>query len=681
MVQKYQSPVRVYKYPFELVMKAYERRFPTCPQMPIVLDCEIVKDEILENGARRNTSRRCKLAVEAPYILRKVIGVDHVFFIQDNYLDMPNRTLNIEATNETFSNRVEIFERCRYYAHPDNPDWTCFDQTATLDIKNFFGFEHSMEKMGMKQYTQTTLKGREIIEYFIEELRNEGITHVERWPISDNEQIDNDNDEKNNETTEITKDIQQIKLSSPEHHHNNHHNSHHHHFASRHYSHESHEILLDGDFIAKFLGHLTPMQESKLLELRKKIEELEFVDKIPSYQTLLRFLRARDFSIEKSFHMLEESLKWRKENNVDSILNEYTIPSVVVNHFPGGWHHRDIDGRPLYILRLGHMDVKGLLKAVGEDGLLKLSIYICEQGIKKINESAKKLNKPILNWSLLVDLDGLSMRHLWRPGVKALYNIIETVEKNYPETMGRVLVVRAPRVFPIAWTIVSAFIHENTRSKFLFYGGPDCLHMKDGLEQYIESDKIPDFLGGPCKSLIHEGGLVPKTLYKMNSEEEAQNGAVAHEHHNLYQSVELKNGQTHEVVIKNSDPKSVLTWDFDILRSDVHFTLYRTSEDLGTKEDSYSSYIELCGFEEGVHYTREEPTTICRHKESVQGSHVMAAKETYVLHWYCTTTSGEEPAQLHFFYEILSSAHYKGSMTSLQSGFSTNSASSSCQSR
>lgn len=50
------------------------------------------------------------------------------------------------------------------------------------------------------------------------------------------------------------------------------------------------------------------------------------------------------------------------------------------------------------------------------------------------------------------------MRHLWRPGIKALLNIIECVERNYPETMGRVLVVRAPRVFPIAWTIVSAFI-------------------------------------------------------------------------------------------------------------------------------------------------------------------------------------------------------------------------------
>lgn len=39
---------------------------------------------------------------------------------------------------------------------------------------------------------------------------------------------------------------------------------------------------------------------------------------------------------------------------------------------------------------------------------------------------------------------------------------------------------------------------ENTRSKFLFYGGPDCLNINDGLEYYIDSGIIPDFLGGPC---------------------------------------------------------------------------------------------------------------------------------------------------------------------------------------
>lgn len=39
---------------------------------------------------------------------------------------------------------------------------------------------------------------------------------------------------------------------------------------------------------------------------------------------------------------------------------------------------------------------------------------------------------------------------------------------------------------------------ENTRSKFLFYGGKDYLQ-PGGLLDYIPKDLIPDFLGGPCK--------------------------------------------------------------------------------------------------------------------------------------------------------------------------------------
>lgn len=39
-----------------------------------------------------------------------------------------------------------------------------------------------------------------------------------------------------------------------------------------------------------------------------------------------------------------------------------------------------------------------------------------------------------------------------------MLRIIEIVEANYPETLGRVLIIRAPRVFPILWTLVSTFI-------------------------------------------------------------------------------------------------------------------------------------------------------------------------------------------------------------------------------
>lgn len=57
-----------------------------------------------------------------------------------------------------------------------------------------------------------------------------------------------------------------------------------------------------------------------------------------------------------------------------------------------------------------------------------------------------------------MDLEGLNMRHLWRPAVQALLKIIEVIENNYPETMARLLIVRAPRVFPVIWTLISHFI-------------------------------------------------------------------------------------------------------------------------------------------------------------------------------------------------------------------------------
>lgn len=55
-----------------LSLQAYERRFPTCPQIPVFVGCDITLDEESEDGAIRTTERRCKLNVEAPYILKKV---------------------------------------------------------------------------------------------------------------------------------------------------------------------------------------------------------------------------------------------------------------------------------------------------------------------------------------------------------------------------------------------------------------------------------------------------------------------------------------------------------------------------------------------------------------------------------------------------------------------------------
>lgn len=47
--------------------------------------------------------------------LFQIIGVDFVYFIQRNVLDRRNSVLEIEAYNESFSSRVTVIEKCRYF--------------------------------------------------------------------------------------------------------------------------------------------------------------------------------------------------------------------------------------------------------------------------------------------------------------------------------------------------------------------------------------------------------------------------------------------------------------------------------------------------------------------------------------------------------------------------------------
>ena len=48
-------------------------------------------------------------------------------------------------------------------------------------------------------------------------------------------------------------------------------------------------------------------------------------------------------------------------------------------------------------------------------------MHVCEEGLRLTEEATLTSGKPISTWCLLVDLEGLNMRHLWRPGIKVNY--------------------------------------------------------------------------------------------------------------------------------------------------------------------------------------------------------------------------------------------------------------------
>ncbi|XP_077690236.1 SEC14-like protein 1 isoform X3 [Eretmochelys imbricata] len=692
MVQKYQSPVRVYKHPFELIMAAYERRFPTCPLIPMFVASDTVNEFKSEDGAIHVIERRCKLDIDAPRLLKKIAGVDYVYFVQKNSLNRQDRTLHIEAYNETFSNRVIINEHCCYTVHPDNEDWTCFEQSASLDIKSFFGFESTVEKIAMKQYTSNIKKGKEIIEYYLKQMEEEGMTFVPRWTTPVTYKLENS-------TSRIARPVSPA-VNIPD--------------AVTKEGLNNKEVLntssspseptagtpddkLDADYIKRYLGDLTPLQESCLIRLRQWLQETH-KGKIPKDEHILRFLRARDFNIDKAREILCQSLTWRKQHQVDYILETWNPPQVLQDYYAGGWHHHDKDGRPLYVLRLGQMDTKGLVRALGEEALLRYVLSINEEGLRRCEENTKVFGRPISSWTCLVDLEGLNMRHLWRPGVKALLRIIEVVEANYPETLGRLLILRAPRVFPVLWTLVSPFIDDNTRKKFLIYAGNDY-QGPGGLLDYIDKEIIPDFLSGECMCDVPEGGLVPKSLYR--TAEELENEDLKLWTETIYQSASVFKGAPHEIFIQIVDASSVITWDFDVCKGDIVFNIYHSKRvPQPPKKDSLGTHsitspggnnVQLIDkvWQLGRDYSMVESPLICKEGESVQGSHVTRWPGFYILQWKfhsmpaCATTNlprvddvlaslqvSSHKCKVMYYTEVLGSEDFRGSMTSLESSHS-----------
>lgn len=62
---------------------------------------------------------------------------------------------------------------------------------------------------------------------------------------------------------------------------------------------------------------------------------------IPKDEHILRFLRARDFNMDKAREILCQSLTWRKQHQVDYLLETWSSPQVLQDYYTGGWHHHD----------------------------------------------------------------------------------------------------------------------------------------------------------------------------------------------------------------------------------------------------------------------------------------------------------------------------------------------------
>eukprot|EP00117_Sycon_ciliatum_P020777 scpid25638/ scgid18410/ SEC14-like protein 1 len=725
MVKQFVSPVRVYKYPFELIAVAYQTRFPYNARVPIMMKSELLEEKKSEDGTKETKVRRCTLKIDAPYLMRKISGIESAIFRTTTELDWVARRFIITSVNETFSSRGKVIETCIFSEHCENSDWTCYEQDCSIEMISVWGFEQQAEKLAIDRYIARLPKTKEVMELFVEDVWKAGLHVPEPYvgPQAAAAAVVPDTAPSTPSKSVASGGTKSANSSggggggSSHHRRSGSSGSHHRRTASGHglgdiateaqatsaetttvssvgsttaavsiatrspsvsdvlataaagpcvasvSSSEDRALYalrrrdsagidsdkLEEEYIQRFLGELTPYQESNLIQLKQKLSTL-LKDKIPNDAVLLRFLRARDFNIEKAIDMVTRHVTWRKQYQVDRLVDTWEPSDIFGQYYAGGWHNFDKRGHPVYLMRLGQVDIKGLLKAVGETDLLKQVVAHEEDGLRRCERATRSSDKAISTVTLICDLEGLSLRHLWRPGLRAADRIIQILLNNYPETMGRLLFVRAPRIFPVLWAIVSQFLDEATREKFVFLAGNDYQNKTGGLADYIEPENVPDFLGGPCKCMVPSGGLVPKELQIRGDDEFLDTEAADCALDTAYQTATVTKDRPCEVILP-VDCDSVLFWDFDISRGKVYFSVLRVNSigdsDRPPAENSASTSTSTAASTSAASKASTAPSTAAPPAVSaVSVGHSVSTLNTLNTHSFSETGSYDSRQEL-----------------------------------
>ncbi|NXK51642.1 S14L2 protein, partial [Chauna torquata] len=228
---------------------------------------------------------------------------------------------------------------------------------------------------------------------------------------------------------------------------------------------------------------------------------------------LLKWLRARCFDLPKSEAMLRKVSPTRDRCPQPNVLLQ-----VIRKYMSGGMCGYDREGSPIWYEIIGPLDAKGLLFSASKQDLLKNKFRDCELLRHECERQSQKLGKKIEMVLMVYDCEGLGLKHLWKPAVETYGELLSMFEENYPESLKRLFIVKAPKIFPVAYNLVKHFLSEDTRKKVLVLGA----NWKEVLQKYIDPVQIPVEYGGTltdpdgdpkCPSKINYGGDVPLRYY------------------------------------------------------------------------------------------------------------------------------------------------------------------------
>lgn len=205
---------------------------------------------------------------------------------------------------------------------------------------------------------------------------------------------------------------------------------------------------------------------------------------------LLKFLRARDFKVKDAFTMLRNTIRWRKEFNIDSLIDEDLGDDLDKVVF---MHGLDKEGHPVCYNVYGEFENKELYQKTFADEekrmkFLRWRIQFLEKSIRKLDFSPGGIST-IFQVSDLKNSPGPAKRELRIATKQALH----LLQDNYPEFVAKQVFINVPWWYLAFYTVISPFLTQRTKSKFVFAAPPKTA---ETLFKYISPEQVPIQYGG-----------------------------------------------------------------------------------------------------------------------------------------------------------------------------------------
>ena len=172
---------------------------------------------------------------------------------------------------------------------------------------------------------------------------------------------------------------------------------------------------------------------------------------------LVRFLRATDFVVPYAHRVLQKCLEWRAAQGLfaeDPARQE--LFARVEPIFPAGYHRYTTRGEPVELWRIGQSWPEAILEQFSQEEIERIWFHHLERSLYAQRDVAAQLGweAGTAGLVLVMDLQGMAKRHLSPRVLKLVSGLFGVGQRMYPENVNRIMVVNAPTLFELGFSVV-----------------------------------------------------------------------------------------------------------------------------------------------------------------------------------------------------------------------------------